>query len=151
MQLICILISKQETNQLIQLCLSLSSLSSLSHMYHPSILPSNSGLYDFSHFLLVCSNHPSICPPSNHFLFYSLSQLKVEPLYRYPPWTLLSHTHTYKHTDAETDDQMTVSVMYEADWNSEEQHSPKSSRFSFPSPISHQRGTYDSWLFLLSE
>lgn len=94
MQLICILISKQETNQLIQLCLSLFSLSHRFLMYHPSILPSNSGLYDFSHFLLLCSNHPSICPPSNHFLFHSLLQLKVEPLYRDPPWTLLSHTNT---------------------------------------------------------
>lgn len=105
MQLICILISEQETNQLIQFCLSVSLFISLPQTHtdthrrtHPEMLMQRYPLplsfpspIILSFFLILdfmississflSSNHPSICPSCNHFRLHCLSQLIVKSL-----------------------------------------------------------------------
>ena len=122
MQLICILISEQETNQLIQFCLSVSLFIPLpqthtnthkhtqmhtpgdAHAEIPLPLSSPSPII-LSFFLILdfmississflSSNHPSICPSCNHFMLHCLLQLIVEPLCFMSDWTVV-HVLTF--------------------------------------------------------
>lgn len=72
--------------------------------------------------------HPSVHPPTTFcsILSRSLKWNHFTVTHR----ELCSHTHI--QTRRCRTRWSTVSVMYEADWNSEEQHSPKSSRKAFP-------------------